>query len=197
MAPSEPFKMLALQQLPAPHLLCFPWCHIHKPFDPRCVCPLIFLSEPDLGALPIIASVSLMHIPSLFTCFYVSGSGVCVFFSICQSICVARAACFEFYFIFIPTFCFLSSFSTNLTDTYITVPINVHIALNYIFPARVCVVCVWFLFLSFCVCVLSVLRVLCSVPYSQQLFFSSSICTYITVPIHLHIALPMPIFLST
>jgi len=55
---------------------------------------------PNLGALPITASISLTHIPSLFACFHESVSCVYVFFSTCLSICVWRAACLVFCCIF-------------------------------------------------------------------------------------------------
>jgi len=61
---------------------------------------------PHHGVLPIIASVSLTHIPSLFACFYESVSCVYTFFSTCMSICVARTACFVFCSIFVNTFLF-------------------------------------------------------------------------------------------
>jgi len=65
---------------------------------------------PNLGALPIIASVSLTHLPYLFACFYESVSCVYAFFSTCFSTCVARAACFEFGSVSITTFVFSFSF---------------------------------------------------------------------------------------
>jgi len=58
---------------------------------------------PSLGALKIITSVSLTHIPCLFACFYESMSCVYVFFSTCRSTCVGRSACFVFCSIFIIT----------------------------------------------------------------------------------------------
>jgi len=61
---------------------------------------------PSLGALPIIASVSLMHIPCLFACIYESVSCVHAFFSTCLSTCVERAVCFVFCSIFVTTFLF-------------------------------------------------------------------------------------------
>ena len=64
---------------------------------------------PNPGALPIIVSVSLTHIPCLFVCFYESVSCVYVFLSTCCSTCVGR--------------------DTNLIDTYVTVPIDVRITL--------------------------------------------------------------------
>jgi len=48
----------------------------------------------NLGTLPIIASVSLTHIPCLFACFHESVSCVYAFLSTCLSTCVALAACF-------------------------------------------------------------------------------------------------------
>ena len=59
---------------------------------------------PNLGALPIIASVSLTHLPCRFACFHESVSCVYVFFSTCHSTCVARAAYFVFCSIFITPF---------------------------------------------------------------------------------------------
>jgi len=46
------------------------------------------------------------------------------------STCVARAACFVLGSVFLTAFCFLFSFSTNLIDTYVTVPFDVHIILR-------------------------------------------------------------------
>ena len=66
---------------------------------------------PNLGALPIIASVSFTHLPCLFACFYESVSCVYVFFSTCFSTCVARAACFGFCSVSKTTFFFSFSFS--------------------------------------------------------------------------------------
>jgi len=60
----------------------------------------------NLGALPIIASVSLTHIPCLFACIYESVSCVYAFFPTCLSACVARAVCFVFCSIFLTTFLF-------------------------------------------------------------------------------------------
>jgi len=60
----------------------------------------------NLGALPIISSVPLRHIPCLFACIYESVSCVYDFFSTCASTCVARTACFVFCSIFITTFLF-------------------------------------------------------------------------------------------
>jgi len=51
---------------------------------------------PNLGALPIIPSVSPQPFPCLFACFYDSVSCVCTFFSTCLSDCVVRVACFVF-----------------------------------------------------------------------------------------------------
>ena len=65
---------------------------------------------PNLGALPILASVSLTHPPCLFACFYESVSCVYAFFSTCRSTCVACAACFVFGSIFLTTFLFSSFF---------------------------------------------------------------------------------------
>jgi len=59
---------------------------------------------PNLGASPIIASVSLTQIPCPFACFYESVSCVYTFLSACISFCVARAPCFVFCSIFITTF---------------------------------------------------------------------------------------------
>jgi len=57
----------------------------------------------NLGALPIIARVSLTHTPYLFACFYDFVSCVCAFCSTCLSICISCAACFVLYSIFITT----------------------------------------------------------------------------------------------
>ena len=84
-------------------------------------CPLIFTLEsgpqqpkrwvgssevyiPNLGALSILALVSLTHIPCLFACFHESVSCVYAFFSTCCSTCVACTACLLFCFIFLTTF---------------------------------------------------------------------------------------------
>jgi len=50
---------------------------------------------------------------------------VYVFFSTCLSTCVLRAVCFVCDSVSITTFCFLSPFSTNLIDTYVTVLVDV------------------------------------------------------------------------
>jgi len=62
-----------------------PWGSLHYPSV-----------NPHLGGLPIIASVSPSHIPSLFACLHESMSCVYVCFSTCLSICVLRAACLVF-----------------------------------------------------------------------------------------------------
>jgi len=132
---------------------------------PNWYCPLVFLWESgphqldrwvgspevwilNLGALPIIASISFTHLACLCACFYECSSCVYTFFSTCLSTCVARAACFVFSSVFIITCMF--SFLTNLLDNFVTVPIDVHITLlicldsfsNCIFisliPAYVC-----------------------------------------------------------
>jgi len=59
---------------------------------------------PNLGALLIIASASLTHTPCLFACLYESMSCMYVFFFTWLSICVLRAACFMFCWIFIEIF---------------------------------------------------------------------------------------------
>ena len=59
---------------------------------------------PNRGALPIIASVSLTHLPCLFACFHEFVSCMCFIFSTCRSTCVARAACFLFCSILKTTF---------------------------------------------------------------------------------------------
>jgi len=66
---------------------------------------------PNLGALPIIASVSLTHLPRLFACFYESLSCVYALFSTCFSTCSARAAGFGFSSVSISTFLFSFTFS--------------------------------------------------------------------------------------
>ena len=66
---------------------------------------------PNLGALPIIALVSLTHIPWVFARFSESVSYVYIFFSTCLSNCVASAAWFVFGFVFITTFLFSFFFS--------------------------------------------------------------------------------------
>jgi len=72
-------------------------------------------------------SLGLPHAPSLSGCLFLEHvSCVCAFFSTCMSICVARTACFEFCFIFNPTFFVLLLF---FFVNYVTVPIDVHIAL--------------------------------------------------------------------
>jgi len=105
--------------------------HTNRPIitslNPNWCCPLIFLLEsgphqpkrwvgssevwiPNLGALYILASVSLTHVPCLFACFHESVSCVYAFFSTCCSTCVARAACFVFCSIFLTTFLLPCSF---------------------------------------------------------------------------------------
>jgi len=70
---------------------------------------------PSYGTLPIIASVSLTHLPCLFACFYESVSRVYAVFSTCLSTCVARAACFVFGSISLTAFLFsfFSSYKIN------------------------------------------------------------------------------------
>jgi len=82
---------------------------------------------PNLGALPILASVSLTHLPCLFACFYESASCVYAFLSTCLSICVVRPACFVFGPVFMTTFLFSCFFFLQIIDTYITLPIDVRI----------------------------------------------------------------------
>ena len=71
---------------------------------------------PNLGALLIIASVSLTHIPCLFVCFYESVSYVYVLFSTCLFTCAASVAWFVSGFVFITTvlfsFFFFCEFNT-------------------------------------------------------------------------------------
>jgi len=81
------------------------------------------------GALRIIASVSLKHIPCLFACFYEAVSCAYAFFSTYLSTCVARSACFVFCSVFITIFLFSFFFSYKFNDTYVTVPIDVRITL--------------------------------------------------------------------
>ena len=97
----------------------------------------------NLGALPIIASVSLTHIPCLFACISESVSCVYVFFSTCLSTCVARAASVVFCCIFITTFLLLFSFSTASIDTYVTVPIDVLIALRICLSSSSSCISIW------------------------------------------------------
>ena len=73
---------------------------------------------PNLGALPIIASVSPQHIPCLFACFYECVVYVYAFFSTCFSSCVASAAWFMFGSVFINTFVFSFHFSCEF-NTYL------------------------------------------------------------------------------
>ena len=74
--------------------------------------PKTKLRFSNLGALQIIALVSLMHIqvPCLFACFYESVSCVHTFFSTCRSTCVACAECFVFCSIFLTTVMLACSF---------------------------------------------------------------------------------------
>ena len=67
---------------------------------------------PNLGALPIIASVSLTHNPSLVACLHESMSCLHVFFSTDLSTCVLRAACLVSWNIIISPFS--SSKHTNI-----------------------------------------------------------------------------------
>jgi len=94
--------------------LCFQWCHTHKLFDLSCVDPLNLISKPPTGltpgSSPIIASVSLTHLPCLFVCFYECVLYVYAFLSTCLSPCVARAACCVFGSVSITTFLFSFSF---------------------------------------------------------------------------------------
>jgi hypothetical protein len=89
---------------------------------------------PNLGALPIIASVSLTHNPCLL--------GVCV-------VCVCFLLYLSFYLccvrcVFCVLFCIYTllfpSSSTNSIDTYVTVPIDIHIALlMYLSSSSFCI----------------------------------------------------------
>jgi len=72
---------------------------------------------PNLGALPIIASVSLTHLPCLFACFYEFVSCVYSVFSTYLSTCVARAACFVFCSISLTAFLFSFSFFYKFDKT--------------------------------------------------------------------------------
>jgi len=69
---------------------------------------------PNLGALQIIALVSLTHFPCLFAFICESVSCVYDFFSTRLSNCVARAACFVWCSVLITTFCFLFFFFHKL-----------------------------------------------------------------------------------
>ena len=191
--------------------MCFRWCHIHKSFDPRCVCPLIFLSEPPTGSrLLRVPSVNAQpwrftnnslglphaHFFSIYLFLCVWFGCVCFLLYLSVYLCCARCVFRVLFHIHNQLF-FFFSFSTNSTDTYITVPINVHIALNYIFPARVCVVCVWFLFclsvyLYFPCCVFCVLFHILNhlfFKFNMHLCHGAYSCT--------HSLAHMPIFLST
>jgi len=74
---------------------------------------------PNFGALPIIASVSLAHLPYPFACFYESVLCGYVIFSTCRSTCVARGTCFVFCSIFITTFVVTCSFFYKSNGHYV------------------------------------------------------------------------------
>jgi len=99
---------------------------------------------PNLGALPIIASVSLTHIPSVFACLHESVSCLYVFFSTCLSVCVTVACC-VFRVLF--HLHFRVTFFNFKIYIYMTVVASVHISffvLLYLFHQH----------LYSCVCVL-------------------------------------------
>ena len=113
---------------PHTHTLDQKFLHLCSPNIPLRVCAdtregvcLTGVGIPNLGALPIIASVSLTHIPCLFASFYESVSCVYAFFSTCLSTCVASSAWFVFGFVFITTFFSLSSFPSNSIHIFGTV----------------------------------------------------------------------------
>jgi len=83
--------------------------------------------------IPTISFVKVLrglYLPGLFACFYESVSCVYAAFSTYLCTCVARAACFVFCSISLTALLFSFSFSTNLIDTYVTVPIDVRISLR-------------------------------------------------------------------
>jgi len=86
---------------------------------------------PNLGALPIIASVSLAHIPCLFACLYESVSCLYDFFSTCLSTCVASAAWFLFGFVIagVPSSQALAGVWSPLWEEYI----YLYIKLDHLF----------------------------------------------------------------
>jgi len=125
-----------------------------------------------------------VDIPSLFVCFYVSR--VFDFFSTSLCICGAYAASFEFWCIFVTAF-FFSLLFLRIQQTRVSQCLLMYTyPLNYIYPPRVCVVCFLFLFyLSVYVYFARwVFRVLFHIH--KQLFFSNSICSYVTMSIHVH-----------
>jgi len=71
-----------------------------------------------LGVLPIIASVSLTHLPSLFVCLHESLSCVYAVLSTYLSTCVALAACFVLGSVFLTAF-FISFFFVYKSDRHL------------------------------------------------------------------------------
>jgi len=82
---------------------------------------------------------------------------VYAFFCTCDSTCVACAACLVFCSTFITIFLFLSSFPTNLIDTYVMVPIDILIAL--LIPLSSAAFCIS-IFCNSCVCVCQLVHAL-------------------------------------
>jgi len=167
---------------------------------------------PNLGDLPIIASVSLTHIPCLFACFHESVSCVYTFFSPCLSTCVALAACFVLGSVLLTAFlfCFFSCYEFNghlCHGAYWCAhnPAHMPILLFQLhLPFSNSCVCVYISENVYAIPSPSIflhtyrhihMYVLCSVLYSQPPFcflFSFSthlIDTYVTVPIDVRIIL--------
>jgi len=161
--------------------LCFPNIPLRICVDTREGVCLTGVGIPNLGALPIIASFSLTHLPCLFACFYEPVSCVYAFFSTCLASCVASAEWFVFGFVFITTFLFSCFFSCDYS-TYLW-----HGVLLYAWPSSyVCPpflsTCLLFEFLrmciwtSICISLLFHIRTHLS-PFSCVLFVLCSILT--------------------
>jgi len=145
-------------------------------------------SELEPWCFTILASVSLAHLPCLFTCFYESVSCVYAFFSTGLSACLARAACFVFSSVFIITylfpFFFFYKFNRHLCHgTYSCThnPANMpffllHLHLHFSNPC-VCVSKHIYAFPSSSIFIHTYphihMYVLCSVLYPQPYFFFS------------------------
>jgi len=80
-------------------------------------------SKPNLGALPIIASVFPTHIPSLSVCLHVYKSIMYDFFCTCLCTCVLCTACFVIFNHISP----LSVYSyTECVNPYVSLPFSLH-----------------------------------------------------------------------
>ena len=139
--------------------------------------------------IPTISFVKVLrglYLPGLFACFYESVSCVYAAFSTYLCTCDARAACFVFCSISLTALLFSFSFSTNLIDTYVTVPIDVRISL------RICLKYFSHFHLHFsnsCVCVSKHVYAFPSSPILIHIYtiFISMICVLLSSYHHLFV----------